>query len=86
MVFRICAVTFLATVISFALALFFGIVTILLIAMLRGGAMDMTHAYRHVALPVALVVLVASFITSLITEMRGARRQKTEELRFRRVA
>ncbi|MFB3917187.1 MAG: hypothetical protein ACE14M_10690 [Terriglobales bacterium] len=82
LVLRVCVVTFLATIVSFAVALFFGIVTILLVAMIRGGAaINMSYAYRYVAFPVAVGVLVLAFISALIFEVREARRLRFQELR-----
>lgn len=83
LVLRVGIITFLATIVSFAIALFFGIVTILLVAMIRGGPLNMAYAYRYVAFPIAVCVLVVAFVVALIYEIRTARRlrgQMAEEI------
>jgi hypothetical protein len=85
-IFRVAIITFLATVISFAVSLFLAIVTILLVNMIRGGGVNMAHAYRHFAFPIAMVVMVISFITALRLEVIEARRQRTATRSLPRVA
>jgi hypothetical protein len=69
-IFRVAVTTFLATAVSFAIALFFGIVTILVANLFHGGVANMTNAYRRVAFPIAMAVLGASFIFSVFVEIR----------------
>lgn len=85
---RVILITFLSTVISFAIALFFGIVIIVLANMIRGGGIDMAHAYRDIAFPVAMAVMVVAFVMALVTEVRNYRRLRRNNTQssFRRAA
>lgn len=76
MIFRVVVTTFLATAVSFAVALFFSIVTLLLTDLFQGGVANMTTAYRRVAFPVAMAVLGVSFIFSVYVEIRDYRRSR----------
>jgi len=73
---RVLLVTFLITLISFAISLFVGILGLLLAARVRGFHPDMTLAYRHFALPVAVAVAVISLIATTVFEIRGYRETK----------
>ena len=53
---RVLLVTFIVTLLSFALSLLLGIGGVLLASWLKGAHPNMTLAYRYVALPVAAVV------------------------------
>ncbi len=79
-IFRIFAITFLATLLAFSISLFLGIVGVVLTKMIRGtGTMDMSLAYRHVALPIAFVVMVIAFCTALFSEIRRFRQGRARE-------
>ncbi len=70
-------VTFLATLLAFCIALFFGIVGIVLTKMIRGTATpDMSVAYRNIALPIAGVVVVVAFVVALVSEIRHYRAER----------
>ncbi len=74
---RVIAITFLATLLGFCIGLFFGIVGVVLTKMIRGTSTpDMAVAYRHVALPIAIAALIATFIVALVTELRHYRRER----------
>ncbi len=75
-IFRVGMTTFLATLISFAISLCFSLITLLIVNLVRGGGVNMTSAYRHIAFPVAMGVLVITFITAVILEIRAARREQ----------
>ena len=87
-VLRVAGATFLITALSFALALFFGIVGVLLVDMFRGGSVNLAYSYRHIAFPIALGVLWVAFVLSLMAEIRNYRqRTRTENKRpLRRAA
>src|ERR1700758_2220423 len=74
--FRVAFVTFLLTLLSFAVSLLVGIIGIVLVAKIRQVAPDMRTAYRHVALPVAIVVGATVFVLSLAMEIRHYRQAK----------
>jgi hypothetical protein len=67
---RVLLVTFLLTLLSFAVSLLLGILGILIAARLRGVRPDMTMAYRHVAMPAAAVVGVTVLISACTMEIR----------------
>jgi len=76
LVARVVIITVLATLLSFAIALFFAVTGIMLVAMIRGGGVNLTAAYRHIALPIALVTLVIAFVVNLVIEIRYYRRAR----------
>ena len=87
-ILRVAGATFLITALSFAFALFFGIVGVLMVDIFRGGGVNMAYAYRHIAFPIALGVLCVAFVLSLMREIRNYRqRTRTESERpIRRAA
>ena len=70
LVARVVIITVLTTLLTFAIALFFGITGIMLVAMIRGGAVNLTAAYRHIALPIAAIALLIALVVNLIVEVR----------------
>src|SRR5512146_3090550 len=77
-ILRVIFVTFLATLLAFCIGLFFGIVGVVLVKMIRGTpTMDMSIAYRQVALPIAVAVLAITFVAALVLEVRHFRRERT---------
>jgi hypothetical protein len=74
---RVCLVTFIATLLCFAVSLLFAILGTVILAALRGVHPDMRIAYRHIALPVALVLGSGVFVLALVTEIRHYRQAKT---------
>jgi hypothetical protein len=74
---RVLLVTFIVTLLSFAVSLLLGILGTLLAAKLRGIQPDMTFAYRHVALPVAAMVAAVVLVSACFMEVRHYRQAKT---------
>jgi uncharacterized BrkB/YihY/UPF0761 family membrane protein len=74
---RVLLVTFIGTLISFAVTLFLGIVGTVALSALRGTHPNMTIAYRHIALPVAVVAGGIIFVLALAMEIRHYRQSKT---------
>jgi hypothetical protein len=70
---RVVLVTFLLTLLSFAIALLLGIIGLAIRGRLQGVHPDMTDAYRHVALPVAVAIGVIALIGVTVTEIRDFR-------------
>ena len=73
---RVVLVTFLMTLLSFAVSLLVGILGVVIHAGVRGIHPNMTLAYRHVALPTAIVVAALALITMTLWEVRNYRQAK----------
>jgi hypothetical protein len=73
---RVLLVTFIGTLISFAVTLFLGIIGTGAFAALRGTRPNMTIAYRHIALPAAVVAGSIIFVLALGMEIRHYRQMK----------
>jgi len=74
--FRILAVTFIGTLLCFALSLLLAIIGTVIASALRGVHPDMRIAYRLIALPLAAVSGGMIFIFSLVMEIRHYRQAK----------
>jgi len=73
---RVLLVTFLLTLLSFAVSLLLGILGTLVLAYVRGTPANMTLAYRRVALPVAVAVAGLAVIATTVLEIRNYRQSK----------
>jgi hypothetical protein len=73
---RVVLVTFICTLLVFAVSLGFGIIGTLVVATLRHVHPDMRVAYRLIALPVAIVAGGVIFIVSVTIEVRHYRQAK----------
>jgi TRAP-type C4-dicarboxylate transport system permease small subunit len=73
---RVLLVTFLLTLLSFAVSLMLGILGTVIAARLRGLHPNMTNAYRQVAAPIAAVAGVVALISMIVQEVRRYRREK----------
>ena len=74
--FKVLVVTFLLTLLSFAVSLLLGILGMVLRGLIVGVHPNMTVAYRHVALPVAIVAATVVFFGSIVMEIRRYRQDK----------
>jgi hypothetical protein len=74
---RVLLVTFIGTLISFAVGLLIGIIGTLIISAIRHVHPNMTVAYRNIALPVAVVAGSIVFVLALALEIRHYRQSKT---------
>jgi len=74
---RVCLVTFISTLLSFAVSLLLAILGTVIVAALRGLHPDMRIAYRHLALPMALVAGSIIFVLALVMEIRHYRQART---------
>ena len=80
---RVLLVTFVITLLSFAVSLLLGIGGVILAARLRDLHPNMTLAYRYVAIPVGATVGAIVLVSSSVMEFRHYRRAKTlERLEF----
>jgi uncharacterized membrane protein len=74
---RICLLTFLGTLLCFAVSLLLAILGTVIFSALRGVHPDMRIAYRLIALPTALVAGVIVFVIVSVMEIRHYRQSKT---------
>jgi len=74
---RILLVTFIGTLLSFAVSLLLAIIGTVIVAGIRGIHPDMRVAYRLVALPMALVAGGIILLISVGMEIRHYRQTKT---------
>ena len=74
---RVLLLTFIGTLLSFAVSLLVGIIGTVAVAALRGIHPNMTVAYRQVALPAAIVAGSIIFVLALVMEIRHYRQSKT---------
>ncbi|MGA3054210.1 MAG: hypothetical protein ABSD63_08385 [Candidatus Korobacteraceae bacterium] len=73
---RVLFTTLLFTAAGMGAGLFCGIVGTVFYGMIRGTQVDMTNAYKHVAIPAAIVIGSAALIGAVVLEVR-AHRQRT---------
>ncbi len=73
---RVLLVTFVVTLLSFAVSLLLGIVGVILAAKIKGGHPNMARAYRDVAVPIAALVGTVVLISSSVMEIRVYRQAK----------
>jgi uncharacterized membrane protein len=76
-VVRVCLVTFIGTLLCFAVGLLLAILGTAAVSALRGVHPDMRIAYRFVALPMALVAGGIIFVLALVMEVRHYRQSRT---------
>jgi len=73
---RVLLVTFVGTLLVFAVSLLLGIVGTVIASRLQGTRPDMTVAYRHIALPTAAIAGVIVFLLAIATEIQHYRQAK----------
>ena len=74
---RVLLVTLIGTLLCFAVSLLLAILGTVIDSGLRGIHPDMTIAYRHIALPAALVGGGIVFVVIAVTEIRHYRETRT---------
>jgi uncharacterized membrane protein YfcA len=74
---RVLLVTFVVTLLSFAVSLLLGIGGTVLAARLRGVPPEMTFAYRQIAIPAAATVAAIAAVSATFMEVRHYRRART---------
>ena len=70
---RVLFTTLLFTAAGMGTGLFLGIVGTIIYGIMKGSNIDMTNAYRHVAIPVAITLGAAALIGALVLEVRSQR-------------
>lgn len=73
---RVLVVTFLLTLLSFAVSLFLAIIGLVIAGEIAGSRPNMPAAYRHIALPFAGVMALLVLITTTVVEIRRFRQAK----------
>jgi len=73
---RVMLITFILTLLSFAVCLFVAILWTVVAGKLHGVTPDLRIAYRHIALPLALGIGGIVLVTSTVNEIRHYRRSK----------
>jgi uncharacterized membrane protein len=74
---RVLLVTFIGTLLTFAVSLLLGILATVGVSAVRGVNPNMTQAYRYIALPAAAVAGGIIFVLALAMEIRHYRQSKT---------
>jgi len=73
---RVVVITFLLTLVTFALCLLLGILGLAISGALRGVHPNLTSAYRHFAFPAAMGVAAVVLVSATIMEVRRYRQMK----------
>jgi uncharacterized BrkB/YihY/UPF0761 family membrane protein len=73
---RVLMLTFIATLLSFSVILLFSIFGTVIVSALKGVHPDMRIAYRHIALPLGLVVGGMILVIAIAGEVRNYRQAK----------
>lgn len=74
---RVLLVTFIGTLLCFAVSLLMAILGTVIVSGMRGVHPDMRIAYRQIALPVAVVAGGVIFVLAVVMEVRQYRQTKT---------
>lgn len=74
---RVLLITFLLTLLSFAVGLFLGIVGLVIAGRANGVHPNMALAYRHFAVPAAISVAAVVLVSATIMEVRHYRQSST---------
>src|SRR5258708_7194001 len=74
---RVLLVTYIGTLISFAVSLLLGIIVTVAVSFLRHVHPNLTVAYLRIAIPSALVAGGIFFVLALFMKIRHYRRSKT---------
>jgi hypothetical protein len=73
---RAFMITFLFTLLSFAIALLLSILGTIVYSQVRHVPPDLAFAYRHIAFPFAIIVGSTVFVISFVIETRNYRQRK----------
>jgi hypothetical protein len=73
---RVLLVTFLLTLLAFAISLLLGILALVMAARWHGVHPNMTAAYRHIALPAAATVGAIVLVATGVVEVRHYRQTR----------
>ena len=70
---RVLFTTLLFTAAGMGAGLFLGILGMVVYGMITGNKIDMANAYRHVAIPIAIVAGSVALVGSAVLEVRARR-------------
>lgn len=73
--FRALLITFVLTLLAFAVTLLLAIIGLSLFGMVAGRRPDLADAYRYGAFPMAVLVAAVVLISAFITEFKRYRQQ-----------
>ena len=73
---RVVLITFLLTLLSFAICLLIGILGLVVSGTLRGVHPNLALAYRHFAFPAAMAIAAVVLLSATIMEIRRYRQMK----------
>lgn len=73
---RIVVITFLLTLLSFAICLLLGILGVVISGALRGVHPNLALAYRHFAIPAAMAIAAIVLVSATVMEVRRYRQMK----------
>jgi len=73
-VVRVLFATLLFTAAGMGVGLFLGILGTVVYGTIKGGQIDMTNAYRHVAIPIAILTGSVALIGAIVLEVRARAR------------
>jgi len=76
---RVFAMTFLFTLLSFAVALLLSIMGTVVYSQVKHVAPNLMFAYRHIAFPFAITAGAIVLVLSLVMEIRHYRQRRTLE-------
>jgi len=74
---RVVAMTFLFTLLTFAVALLLSILGTVVYSQVKHVAPNLTFAYRHIAFPIAITAGAIVLLLSVGMEIRNYRQRKT---------
>jgi hypothetical protein len=73
--FRALLITFVLTLLAFAVTLLLAIIGLSLFEVARGHRPDMANAYRYAAMPMALLVAFIVLVTAFVNEFKRYRQR-----------
>jgi uncharacterized BrkB/YihY/UPF0761 family membrane protein len=76
-VVRILLLTFIGTLLAFCVTLLLSLIGTVAVAAIRGMHPDMRVAYRHFAVPMAVIEAAVIFMWASVTEIRHYHRART---------
>lgn len=76
---RVFAMTFLFTLLTFAVALLLSILGTVVYSQMKHTAPNLAFAYRHIAFPCAITAGAIVLVLSLVMEVRNYRQRRTLE-------
>lgn len=72
---RALLITFILTLLAFAVTLLLAIIGLSLYGMIQGRRPDMANAYRYIALPMAVLVAAIVLVIAFVNELKRYRRR-----------